>query len=65
LRINLRGRDSDGIVDICDYEDLREKLINELENLEHPQTHEKIIEKVYRREELYQGSFLDKAPDLV
>ena len=65
LRINLKKRDKKGIVDQEAYEDLRSSLIEELEALEHPETKEKLIEKVYRKEELYTGSYLDVAPDLV
>jgi predicted AlkP superfamily phosphohydrolase/phosphomutase len=65
LRINLKGRDKKGIVDKETYEDLRGSLIEELEALEHPETKEKLIEKVYRKEDLYTGSYFDVAPDLV
>jgi len=65
LRINLKGRDKKGIVDEEAYEGLRNRLIKELEALEHPETGEKIIEKVYKREELYESAYLHKAPDLI
>jgi predicted AlkP superfamily phosphohydrolase/phosphomutase len=66
LRINLRGRDRAGVVEPGDeYEALRDTLIARLEALEHPETGEKLIEKVYRREELYHGPWLEEAPDLV
>jgi predicted AlkP superfamily phosphohydrolase/phosphomutase len=65
LRINLKGRDKRGIVDESAYEDLREYLIKELETLKHPETGEKIVGKVYRKEELYAGPYLEIAPDLI
>lgn len=65
LRINLKGRDQKGIVDQEAYENLRSSLIEELEALEHPETKEKLIEKVYRKEELYTGPYLEVAPDLI
>jgi predicted AlkP superfamily phosphohydrolase/phosphomutase len=65
LRINLKGRDKEGIVDEKEYEDLRDYLIKELMTLEHPETGEKLIEKVYRKEELYSGAYLNSAPDLI
>jgi predicted AlkP superfamily phosphohydrolase/phosphomutase len=65
LRINLTGRDREGIVDQKDYEDLRDYLIKELETLKDPETGEKLMDKVYKKEELYHGSYLDAAPDLI
>ena len=65
LRINLKGRDKEGVVGEKDYEDLRDYLIKELVALKDHETGEKLIEKVYRKEELYQGSYLDTAPDLI
>ncbi|HLG31331.1 MAG TPA: alkaline phosphatase family protein, partial [Candidatus Brocadiales bacterium] len=66
LRINLKGREPNGIVEAGnEYETLRNWVIRELEVLEHPVTKERLIEKVYKREELYQGPYLETAPDLL
>jgi predicted AlkP superfamily phosphohydrolase/phosphomutase len=65
LRINLKGRDKEGVVDEKNYDDLRDYLIKELEAVRHPETGEKLIEKIYRKEELYHGAYLDTAPDLI
>jgi predicted AlkP superfamily phosphohydrolase/phosphomutase len=65
LRINLRGRDAQGTVEPAEYERMRDELIERLESLKHPETGEKLIEKVYRREELYHGDYLASAPDLI
>ena len=65
LRINLKGRDPEGIVKPGDYEGLRRELIGRLESLKHPQTREVLIERVYRKEDLYHGDFLKAAPDLI
>lgn len=48
-----------------EYEDFREILIHELKKIEHPVRKEKIIRKVYKREEIYFGEFLENAPDLI
>jgi predicted AlkP superfamily phosphohydrolase/phosphomutase len=48
-----------------EYEALREKLIEELGKLVHPETGEKIVEKVYKKEEAYSGEYMTHAPDLV
>ena len=64
--INLKGRFPKGnVMDGKDYEDLRDEITGKLEELTDPETGEKIVEKVYRREELYHGDCLEKAPDLL
>jgi predicted AlkP superfamily phosphohydrolase/phosphomutase len=66
LRINLKGRQPQGVVEPGqDYETLRTELIQQLENWRHPGTGERIVERAYRREEVYDGPHLDEAPDIV
>ena len=67
LQINLLGRDPQGAVHPQDeYEEVRETLVKALPNkLRNPETGETVIERVYRKEELYKGDFLFCAPDLV
>jgi len=48
-----------------DREKLREELIRELEEVRNPRTGEKVIKRVYRKEEIYFGQYLEEAPDLV
>lgn len=65
LMVNLRGRESKGTVEPGkEYEDLRGYVISELYNLVDPGTGEKIIDKVYKREEIYTGPYVKNAPDL-
>jgi len=58
-----------GIYILEDNEYLKKELENEiiekLENLKDPETGEKVIEKVFRKDEIYQGNLLAKAPDLL
>jgi predicted AlkP superfamily phosphohydrolase/phosphomutase len=66
LRINLKGRQPQGVVKPgAEYEQLRTKLIELLEDWRHPETGERIVERAYRREEVYDGPCLDEAPDIV
>jgi predicted AlkP superfamily phosphohydrolase/phosphomutase len=67
LWINLLGRDAQGIVNPQDeYEQVRETLIKVLPaKLFDAETGEPIIEKVYRKEEIYAADYLFCAPDLV
>ena len=64
--INLKGREPGGIVQPrTEYERLRQEIADALMTLSDPETDQPIVRRVYRREELYNGPFLDQAPDLV
>ena len=64
--INLKEREPDGIVDTGEeYELLRDAIISRLMDLEDPITQEKVVKKVYRREEIYDGLYMSKAADLI
>jgi predicted AlkP superfamily phosphohydrolase/phosphomutase len=64
--INLRGREPLGGVDPGkEYQTLRDKLAGALGQLREPESGERIIERVYRREEIYHGDCYAQAPDLV
>lgn len=67
LMVNLLGRDPQGAVHPQDeYEEVRDSLVKALPNkVRNPQNGETIIERVYRKEELYSGDYLFCAPDLV
>jgi hypothetical protein len=67
LWINLMGREAHGTVHPQDeYEEVRETLIKAMPaKLRDPETGEPVIERVYRKEELYAGDYLFCAPDLV
>jgi predicted AlkP superfamily phosphohydrolase/phosphomutase len=66
LFINLRGREPLGSVDPGkEYESLREELVQSLSGLQDPESGELMIERIYRREEIYSGECYPQAPDLV
>ena len=67
LMVNLLGRDPQGAVHPQDeYEEVRDSLVKALPHkLRNPLNGETIIERVYRKEELYSGDYLFCAPDLV
>ncbi len=63
--VNLRGREPEGIVEPGrEYGDLLEELTQALHQLRDPATNQPMIEKIYRREEIYTGPHLNEAPDL-
>ena len=64
--INLKGKFPEGIVEEgSEYEALRDEIVQRLGDLADPDTGENVVERVYRREELYHGECVDKAPDLL
>ena len=65
--LNMQGRDAQGVVHLLDeYEHVRDTLIRVLpEKLVDHQTGEAVIEKIYRKEEIYASEYLFCAPDLV
>ena len=66
LYINLRGREPQGIVAPgAEYDAVRQAISHKLASLRDPQTQALVVRRVYRREELYHGQYLDRAPDLI
>jgi predicted AlkP superfamily phosphohydrolase/phosphomutase len=66
LWINLRGRQPRGVVEPGrEYEMLRDKLIAQLTDWRHPETGQPIVERAFRREDVYSGPSTDEAPDIV
>ncbi len=64
--LNLRGREPKGIVEPGqEYEALREEVVRELQALRDPRTGERILQRVFRREEVYRGPYLEWAPDIL
>lgn len=47
-----------------EYESFRDKLIHDLENFKDPNTEERIIQAIYKREDVYSGQAMKEAPDL-
>lgn len=71
---DFAGRNPFGGVEICRaeaerrelcYEDLRDQLIGEISLIRDPQSGQRVVKWIARREELYEGPYLDKYPDLV
>lgn len=66
IYINLKGREAYGIVKPDDeYNGLGEEIVAKLKNLRDPVTGKRVIVDVYKREDIYQGEYLEEAPDLV
>jgi predicted AlkP superfamily phosphohydrolase/phosphomutase len=66
LYVNLKGREPNGIISPGDeYETVIQDLIQRLEGLVDPENGEAVIEKIVRREQVYQGNYTERAPDLM
>ena len=64
--INLKGREDNGSVEPGnEYEVLRQELMEKIVQMTDPDTGEKIVKKVCKKEDLYSGPFFNDAPDLV
>jgi len=64
IYINTKSRFGEGIVDSVSYEPLRDELIAAISELRAPDG-EPIANKVYRKEEIYHGPYINEAPDLL
>ncbi|MDQ3752899.1 MAG: alkaline phosphatase family protein [Actinomycetota bacterium] len=65
VSVNLRGREPEGTVDRADFEKVRDEIAESLSGFRDPETGDAPISKIYRKEEVLSGRFLDTAPDLL
>jgi len=64
--LNVRGREPKGVVEPGpEYEALREEVIHALQDLRDPRTGIPVLRRVFRREEVYHGPYLESAPDIL
>jgi predicted AlkP superfamily phosphohydrolase/phosphomutase len=63
--LNLRGREPEGIVSADERETILERIANALYRWKDPFTDEKVVRRVYKREEIYRGPCVERAPDLI
>ena len=66
ISVSLKGREPEGIVEPGEeYEETRNAIISRLKKLVNPQTGEALPIKVSKREEVYHGQYLSRAPDIL
>jgi predicted AlkP superfamily phosphohydrolase/phosphomutase len=64
--LNLKGRESQGIVDPGDEaSQLREEIAKKLTGLKHPNRNQPVVKQVYNALKVYRGPYKDQAPDLL
>jgi predicted AlkP superfamily phosphohydrolase/phosphomutase len=65
ISLNLEGREPSGIVPPGRYDEVRQEIKEGLETFEDPDSGARPVDRVFLREELYEGPHLDLAPDLM
>jgi predicted AlkP superfamily phosphohydrolase/phosphomutase len=66
IYVNVKGREPQGIVEPgAEYEAVRDEIERLAYEFRDPRTGRKLIGQVLRREEIYDGPFRDRAPDLI
>lgn len=63
IYINSKNKYKNGLVEKEEYENFRQKIIDELKNLKDPEGN-KLFQKVYKNEEIYQGRYLSQSADI-
>jgi predicted AlkP superfamily phosphohydrolase/phosphomutase len=63
--VNMKGREPEGIVEPGEaYERVVNSLIDNLKTFVDPEDGRPVVDQIFRREDLYDGPFFDRAPDL-
>ena len=65
IYINSADRFSNGIVQECDADNLKKEIIEKLKNTIDPETGKKPLRAVYTAEEIYNGPYVENAPDII
>jgi predicted AlkP superfamily phosphohydrolase/phosphomutase len=66
IYLNVKGREPEGVVEPGrEYEEVREEIIRLAREFVHPRTGEPLIGEILKKEDIYQGPYLDRAPDLI
>jgi predicted AlkP superfamily phosphohydrolase/phosphomutase len=66
IYINLKGRDEQGIVESGEeFDSLKEKIAVELRKIIDPLTGDEVVDKIYDRDQLYSGHYIENIPDII
>ncbi len=65
ITIRIAKNSGEAGINPKDYEAFRNRLIHDLEELRDPETEERIITQIYKREEIFPGVAMKDAPDLL
>lgn len=64
IYINLKGREEKGFIEERSYKTVCQQIISKLEGLICPETGEKVIDKVFLRDEIYSGPYASDSADI-
>ncbi len=66
IYLNVKGREPEGIIEPGqEYEEVREQIIDLARQFVDPRTGEPLIGEILKREDVYEGPYLERAPDLI
>lgn len=66
IYINLKGREPQGVVEPgAHYEQVRTMVMSTMCAVRDPRTGQPVVSAVYRREDVHQGEFLERMPDIL
>jgi len=66
IYVNVKGREPEGIIEPgAEYEAVRDEIERLAYDFRDPRTGRKLIGEVLRREDIFNGPHLDRAPDLI
>ena len=64
--VNLKGREPFGIISPgSEYKAVIDEICEKLDKLVDPDTGEKVVSKIFLRDELYRGPYVEYAPDVI
>ncbi|MGQ9569928.1 MAG: alkaline phosphatase family protein [Thermodesulfovibrionales bacterium] len=65
IRLNIKDKYPQGLVDAEEYEGIRSKIIDELKRLRDTESGQNIFKGVFRREEIFYGNCVEEFPDII
>ncbi len=65
IRINLKGREPQGIVEKDEYDRVRDDIIHSIMKFRDPENNNRIVKKALKREDVYSGDGFESAPDIL
>jgi len=66
IMINLKNRQINGIVsEGKEYDSIRDLIISKLKRIKDDSTGKRLIKNIFKREEIYKGSYIKNSPDLI
>lgn len=65
IYINEEGRFDEGYVPADEYTNVRQEIMDGLMQIEDPDSGETVIDAVWTRDDVYNGPYLDQAPDIL